>query len=144
MSLAISHETRSAGWLRSVGFDGTFILGIAALAVASGLIVLQNPALFPLILFLDLWVLGYHHVISTYTRLAFDAESRKANQFFLYGLPPLVLVATVALALGVGLWTIGTIYLYWQWFHYTRQSWGVSQAYRQKSGGTCSRKRNPD
>ena len=58
MSLAISHETRSAGWLRSAGFDGTFILGIAALAVASGLIVLQNPALFPLILFLDLWVLG--------------------------------------------------------------------------------------
>ena len=47
MSLAISHETRSAGWLRSAGFDGTFILGIAALAVASGLIVLQNPALFP-------------------------------------------------------------------------------------------------
>lgn len=135
MSLAVSHEGRSAGWLRSSGFDSTFIIGIAVLAIASGLVVLQNPKMFPLILFLDLWVLGYHHVISTYTRLAFDAESRKANQFFLYGLPPIVLVATVALALGVGLWTIGTIYLYWQWFHYTRQSWGVSQAYRRKSGG---------
>ncbi|MCJ8310399.1 MAG: hypothetical protein HRU27_16305 [Rhizobiaceae bacterium] len=135
MSLAVSQEGRSAGWLRSTSFDTTFILGIAALAIASGLVVIQNPSMFPLILFLDLWVLGYHHVISTYTRLAFDAESRRANQFFLYGLPPIVLVATVSLALGVGLWTIGTIYLYWQWFHYTRQSWGVSQAYRRKSGG---------
>ena len=135
MSLAISHQTRSAGWLRSTSFDGTFIIGIAALAIASGLLVIQNPTLFPIVLFIDLWVLGYHHVISTYTRLAFDAQSRAEHKFFLYGLPPIVIVATLALALGVGVWTIGTIYLYWQWFHYTRQSWGVSQAYRGKSGG---------
>ena len=135
MSLAVSNDRQSAGWLRSAGFDGTFIVGIAALAIISGLVVVQNPSLFPVILFIDLWVLGYHHVISTYTRLAFDAESRAANRFFLYGLPPIVLVATLALALGVGLWTIGTIYLYWQWFHYTRQSWGVSRAYAGKSGG---------
>ena len=32
------------------------------------------------------------------------------------------------LALGVGRGTIGTIYLYWQWLHYTRQSGGGSQA----------------
>ena len=80
MSLAVSQEGRSAGWLRSTSFDTTFILGIAALAIASGLVVIQNPSMFPLILFLDLWVLGYHHVISTYTRLAFDAESRRAHR----------------------------------------------------------------
>ena len=28
-----------------------------------------------------------------------------------------------------------SVYLYWQWFHYTRQSFGISQAYRHKSGG---------
>ena len=45
----------------------------------------------------------------------------------------IVLVAVAALALWVGLWAIVTIYLYWQWFHYTRQSWGISQAYRRKA-----------
>ena len=32
-------------------------------------------------------------------------------------------------------WALATAYLYWQWFHYTRQSWGVSQVYRRKSDG---------
>ena len=40
--------------------------------------------------------------------------------------------------MGVGLWVLGSIYLYWQWFHYTRQSWGISQIYRRKSGGLVS------
>jgi len=30
---------------------------------------------------------------------------------------------------------LATVYLYWQWYHYTRQSWGISQVYRRKSGG---------
>jgi uncharacterized membrane protein SirB2 len=40
-----------------------------------------------------------------------------------------------AAAFGIGLWALATVYLYWQWFHYTRQSWGISQIYRRKSGG---------
>ncbi|HKY95444.1 MAG TPA: hypothetical protein VJL84_09065, partial [Kiloniellales bacterium] len=28
---------------------------------------------------------------------------------------------------------VGTAYLYWQWFHYTRQSWGIAQVYRRKA-----------
>ena len=39
------------------------------------------------------------------------------------------------MAFGLGLWSIVTLYLYWQWFHYARQSWGVSQVYRRKAGG---------
>ena len=135
MSVSISNNINNFGLLRSFSFDGMFIVGIAVVAIASAFLVVYNPALFPIILFIDLWALGYHHVISTYTRLAFDAESRANNRFFLYGLLPIVFIITLALAFGVGLWTIGTIYLYWQWFHYTRQSWGVSQAYRRKSGG---------
>ena len=45
-------------------------------------------------------------------------------------LVPLVGAFTVLLAWQVGLWIIVTIYFYWQWWHYTRQSRGISRAFR--------------
>jgi hypothetical protein len=45
---------------------------------------------------------------------------------------PSVAVATIIAAWGIGLWTVVSLYFYWQWFHYTRQSWGISRAYRAK------------
>lgn len=121
-------------WLKSASFDITFILGTAALAIFSGLIVAISPHLFGLVLFVDLWLLGYHHVISTYTRLCFDKESFQTHRFIIFVLPIIVIAGVLALSIGIGVWTLTTIYLYWQWFHYTRQSWGVSQGYRKKAG----------
>lgn len=122
-------------WLRDTQFDLCFILGTAIIAIASGLYVVAYPKMFAVVLFVDLWLLGYHHVISTYTRLCFDRKSMKNNRFILFVLPIIVLVAVLALSFGIGLWVLTSIYLYWQWFHYTRQSWGISQGYRRKSGG---------
>jgi hypothetical protein len=124
-----------AGWLRDRGFDMHFIVGIAVLALFSGLAVIWNPALFMPILIADLWLLGYHHVIATYTRLCFDRESLRTRRFLVLWLPFLVIGGVLVLGFGVGLWVLTSIYLYWQWFHYTRQSWGISQVYRRKSGG---------
>ncbi len=122
------------GWLRNAHFDLTFVVGAAVLGIASGLLVVARPDLFGLVLVLDLWLLGYHHVIATYTRLCFDIESAKANRFLLVYVPPLV-IAGVALAyFTFGAWMIASVYLYWQWWHYTRQSYGVGQVYKKKSG----------
>ena len=127
------HRTAAApGWLRGQAFDTTFILGTVVLALGSGTLVLIEPALFWPILMLDLWLLGYHHVISTFTRLCFDKESFRENRFLVVQLPIIVLAAVFAIAHGLGIWALTTIYLYWQWFHYTRQSWGVGQVYRRK------------
>jgi hypothetical protein len=98
----------------------------------------MDARLFAPILMLDLWLLGYHHVVATYTQLCFDRESAAKHKFLIYWLPFLVFGATLALAMGFGLWVLGSVYFYWQWFHYTRQSWGVSQVYRRKSGGLVS------
>ena len=130
--------TRPIGWLRGPGFDLSFIAATAAIALASGILVVMDSRLFVPILMLDLWLLGYHHVIATYTRLCFDRGSLRQHRFLILWLPFLVLGVTLALAMGFGLWVLGSIYLYWQWFHYTRQSWGVSQIYRRKSGGLVS------
>lgn len=122
------------GWLYEPAFDLTLLFGTLALAVASGLVVVVQPWLFVPILTLDLWLLGYHHVVATFTRIAFDAESLGKHRFLVTWLPLLVVVAVVALAAGVGVWALSSIYLYWQWFHYARQSYGVSQGYRHKAG----------
>jgi hypothetical protein len=119
-------------WLRGPRFDLFFILGILGVSVATGLFVTRYSDWFVPILIFDMWFLGFHHVISTYTRLCFDKKSFEDSRFLVFGVLPLVAAATVAVAWFVGLWSIVAVYLYWQWFHYTRQSWGVSRAYRGK------------
>lgn len=133
MTVIETHRLPSLGLLRGPAFDFGFVIGIAALAIASGIVVTADPRLFTPILLLDLWILGYHHVVSTYTRLCFDRNSFREHRLLLLGLPVLVILGTAVITLGVGMWLLASVYLYWQWFHYTRQSWGVSQAYRRKS-----------
>jgi len=130
--IAVPATSTTWAWLRSPRFDLFFILGIPAAAILTGLVVIWRPDLFIPILIFDLWFLGYHHVISTYTRLCFDRKSFSEHWALFAVLLPLVTIGTLAVAYVFGLWTIVSIYFYWQWFHYTRQSWGISRAYRGK------------
>ena len=107
---------------------------IAFVALASGVLVMVEPRLFWPVLMADLWLLGYPHVIATWTRIAMDGEGFARHRFLALGLPVPVLLGTLALAAFVGFWAVATIYLYWQWFHYTRQSWGIIRAYGRKAG----------
>lgn len=128
-------STSDIGWLRGPEFDLFFIVGIAAIAIASGLAVTWNNDLFLPVLAADLWILGYHHVIATYTRLAFDKGSFRENKALIFYLLPAVAAAVVILVATSGIWVVPTIYLYWQWWHYTRQSEGISKAYAGKARG---------
>ncbi|MEX0697901.1 MAG: hypothetical protein WD099_10185 [Dongiaceae bacterium] len=131
-SVSVSSPAIQWFWLRNQRFDLWFIVGLPALGILTGVIVTWQPAAFWPILLFDLWFLGYHHVISTYTRLVFDKKSFKESRFLVFGLLPLIALGTLAMAGVVGLWAIVSIYFYWQWFHYARQSWGISRAYRAK------------
>ena len=97
-------------WLRGTGFDSTLIFGGLSLALLSGAAVLYEPSWFYPILVVDLWVLGYHHVISTFTRLCFDRASYRERRWMIVHLVPAIAVATILLAWAVGLWAIVTIY----------------------------------
>ena len=120
-------------WLSGIKFDSLFIFGVLGIALLSGLLVWNNPDLFAPVLFIDLWFLGYHHVISTFTKLAGTAQDRQENHFLIYKLPFLVIGAVAVLTLSIGIWSIITIYFFWQWYHYTRQSYGISVYYGRKA-----------
>ena len=122
-------------WLRGQQFDLVFVVGILALAVITAAVIVVKPALFVPILIADLWLLGYHHVISTYTRLCFDKTSFAEHRRLVLLTFPLILGLTAIAAWAVGLWIVVSVYFYWQWWHYTRQSWGISRAYRGKDPG---------
>jgi hypothetical protein len=120
---------RVRGHIRGDAFDTTLLFapaftGLAVAAIAGG-----NPLLFPVLLFADLWLLGYHHVVATYTRLAFDLKSLRQNRALAVDLLVAVLVGTVALSAVTGAWVVASAFLYLQWFHYMRQSYGVSRMF---------------
>ena len=123
-----------AEFLRDAGFDLTYTVGISALALLSGWIATANPKLFPAIFAINVWLLGYHHVISTFTRLTFDRDSFQQHRFLITKVPLIVLACVLVLSSVVGVWILTTVYLYWQWWHYTRQSYGISRLYQCKAG----------
>jgi len=124
------------GWLRNVHFDLTLIAGVTVLALSAGIAAVTHPQWEKAIIFANLWLLGYHHVISTYTRLVFDMDSFRKHKILVLILPGLVLLGTLALGYTLGLIAIVTLYFHWQWFHYTRQSYGIARAYMRKAQGT--------
>jgi hypothetical protein len=126
---------RTAGWLRGTGFDLVFVLGAAAAALLVGAGGALDPSRFSGLRLANLWLLGMPHVVATFTRLCFDRSSFRAHRFLVLHLPFYVLAGVAALTLAVGPWVLVSVYLYWQWFHYTRQSYGIAQAYRRRSGG---------
>lgn len=118
---------------RSFVFDTIFVLAIPIIAIATAYVAFYFPQYFDLILLLDLTLLGYHHVISTYTRIASSKLSIVENRFLVFVLPVIVLAAIVLCAVVGSVWLIATIYLHWQWWHYTRQSEGIEKSIRFKT-----------
>src|SRR5688572_6875980 len=131
-----SAATRTSAHIHSPAFDaGLLMLPLCAGVVAAS-IATTNPVIFPLLLLADLWLLGYHHVVATYTRLAFDRATFKANRFLALDLLVIVTVATLALAFTAGAWVVASAFFYLQWFHYMRQGYGISRMfYRTTSAG---------
>jgi len=131
---SVAINARPTGWLRGLSFDATYIFGILGVALVSGWFVVAKPDLFPAVFVLNGWLLGYHHVVSTFTRLTFDRESFDQHRFLVLWLPLIVVAGVILAWAALGSWVLTTAYLYWQWWHYTRQSYGVSRIYGRKAG----------
>ncbi|KPZ73199.1 hypothetical protein AN944_00347 [Shewanella sp. P1-14-1] len=124
---AISHSS-----FRNPQFDVFFILLLPVFAIAVASIANTSSILYNLIFSLNIFFLGYHHVISTYTRLGISQLSDSETRFLTLILPFIVIAFVFTCIYINSSWLISTIYLHWQWWHYTRQSEGVSKAIRYK------------
>ena len=129
LSESISKPARTPTYIWSARFDTTLLLAPLAAGLTVGALTVTDPRLFPSLLFLDVWLLGYHHVVATYTRLAFDRQSLRTNRFLAVDLLFLIMAGVVLVTLAGGAWLIATAFLYLQWFHYMRQGYGLSRMY---------------
>jgi hypothetical protein len=131
---AAAHSTpwpvaRSTGAIYSTPFDLTLLIGPALAGLLAGVAVVADPRFYAPVLFADLWLLGYHHVVATYTRMAFDARSLSRHRFLAVDLLVLMTVVTIGVAFTAGAWVIASTFLYLQWFHYMRQGYGIARMY---------------
>lgn len=122
------------GYLNGPLYDHILIFGVLLLAVITGFLVQWKPSIIFTVLFADFWLLGHHHVISTFTKLAGTKQDRIDNKFLIYQLPFIVIALVFAIYQLFGAWVIVSIYFFWQWFHYTRQAYGISVFYNRKAG----------
>jgi hypothetical protein len=127
-------RTIATGWLKDPPFDLTLIVGITGLACAMGVAAAVVPALFLPLLAFHTWCFGFDHVIATFTKLVGLPDDRRRNRFLIYVLPPLLFGGTLLIGQSTGIGVLNTAYFLFQWFHTTRQSWGIAQHYRRAAG----------
>jgi hypothetical protein len=131
----VAPPVRATGWLKDPPFDLTLIVGITILAIGMGGAAAYEPALFLPLLAFHTWCFGFDHVIATFTKLAGTRSDRRRHRFLIFGLPPIVFGVVLAASFAVGIGGLNTAYFLFQWFHTTRQSWGIAQHYRRAAGG---------
>ena len=118
---------RSFVWTEK--FDATLLVAPVVLGLLAAAFVTSNPAWYAAVVLADLWFLGYHHIVSTYTRLGFSSKSLLRNRVLAVYLLLAVVLATTTLAFTAGAWVVASAFLYLQWFHYMRQGYGISRMY---------------
>ena len=125
----VAFDRPARQYLRSARFDATLVTAPSLAGLTAAAAATASPLLFPVLLVADIWLLGYHHVVATYTRLAFSRDSFRQHRFLAIDLLLIVLVCSVATALWFGTWLIASAFLYLQWFHYMRQGYGIARMY---------------
>lgn len=111
-------------------FDRLFLFGTVGIALILGALATLSPAMFVMVVLVDIWLFASPHVIATYTRIGSDKARIKKHWFLIFCLPPIVLVLVTMVALAYDLGGLFTLYFITQTYHVTRQSFGISRAYR--------------
>jgi hypothetical protein len=131
-------------WIRSVGFDGLWILAppfLALLLVAGMPAEYRSTARMPVWAWLGLVVLiDVAHVYSTLFRTYFDAVRRQRLRTVLWAVPLGCYLLGVALHWAGGLW-FWRVLAYAAVFHFIRQQYGFLRLYsRQEAASSFSRR----
>jgi hypothetical protein len=115
-------------------FLSALVLGVPAVALVALGVVEAVPRAWTTVLALDLWLLSFPHVASTFTRTAFSRSDAREHRGLLLVLPCFAFVLALSLGQTGGARALNTVYFFWQTFHYARQSRGIYRALRRAAG----------
>ncbi|OOG44608.1 hypothetical protein [Polaromonas sp. A23] len=111
-------------------FDRLFLFGPVGVALGLAALASISPEIFVAVVLVDIWLFASPHVIATYTRIGHDNAHIRKHWFLIFLLPLIVLVLVTMVALAFELGGLFTLYFIAQAYHVTRQSFGISRAYR--------------
>jgi hypothetical protein len=114
--------------IKSEAFDITLLILPLATGLGAAAAVLANPVFFTPVLVANLWLLGYHHVVATNTRLASTKQTLPRNRVPAIGLLLAITAAMLSLAF-TGAWAVASAFFYLQSFHYMRHGHGLARRY---------------
>ena len=131
ISIEVFDDSKHYGWLRGgIGFEGIFMLATPILAIVVYVLVATGVLSFMHALALYAALVAQPHFVATYTRTAFSKQQLLNHKFEMLALPLLVMAVLVGLYATFGIWIYMSLYLYVQWFHFLRQSYGIARMYR--------------
>jgi hypothetical protein len=79
------------------------------------------------------------HLVASYLRAYTDKAETNRYKFYTLLLPLIIFAAIASFIHFLGLnfiWTIGSLYFYWQWWHHSRQSFGIGRKYQANLKGS--------
>lgn len=129
-------------WIVNKKYDLAFIFGGAALSLLVPFIVMQNPALLPLLFWIWLLVFDGTHLYAAYSRTYLDRQFWKTDRSLLLWSPAVILLPFVAVALYAISGKVRPIEVFlviaqgWAYYHLVRQHYGFVSIYDRKSGSS--------
>ena len=132
-------QIRSTPWIRSAGYDLTFVMGGAVFTLCIAALVAFEPALLPLLFWI--WLIAFEgsHFWATISRTYLDSEFQHRNcgilrqslVFFLF--PALTLYADNFFHTQIIALSYGFMIFLWSLYHNARQHFGFLSIYLKKS-----------
>lgn len=127
-------------WMVSARFDLAFFVGSALLVLPAWYAVehLDVPSFY--LLAVVAVMANAPHLMSTWTRVYLDGHERTRRPFDYYVVPAAIaaFVVVVILLEGRRSSTLRTILLYWAFWHFLSQNWGILRLYQRKAGEVAS------
>jgi hypothetical protein len=121
-------------WMVSPAFDLTFFVA-TALVVLLPWVAIEHYHVNPFFVVAAVGITSNGpHLISTWTRVYLDGNERFRRPLHYWVVPALIatMVITLIVVEGRASSTLHTILLYWAWWHFMMQNWGILRIYQRR------------
>lgn len=133
---AVSERAAKPIWMVSPAFDLTFFVFSALIVLAPWIAVERFDISGSLVIAAVAVISNGPHLASTWTRVYLDGHERFKRPIAYYVIPALIIGFVIAATVIQGRRSplLRTILLYWAFWHFLAQNWGILRIYQRKAG----------